>query len=198
MDTDFISPQFSLNSLGHHVLDITQGHIYMWITDADAGFSRTVSRNHLSIVPLCSSVAQSCPTLFNPMDCSTPGFPVLHCHPEHAQTHVHWISGAIQSSHPLSSPSPPALNLSQHQRLFPMSRLFISGGQSIGALASASVFTMNIQDWFPLGWTGLISLLSKGLSRVFSNTTAWNNQFFGFWPSLWSNSHIRTWLLEKP
>ena len=108
------------------------------------------------------------------------------------------ISGAIQSSHPLSSPSPPALSLSQHQRLFPMSRLFISGGQSIGALASASVFTMNIQDWFALGWTGLISLLSKGLSRVFSNTTAWNNQFFGFWPSLWSNSHIRTWLLEKP
>ena len=72
MDTDFISLQFSLNSLGHYVLDITQGHIYMWITDADAGFSRTVSRDHLSIVPLCGSVAQSCPTLFNPMDCSTP------------------------------------------------------------------------------------------------------------------------------
>ena len=197
MDTDFISSQFSLNSLGHHVLDITQGHIYMWLTDADEGFSRTVSRDHLSIAPLCGSVAQLCPTLFNPMDCSTPGLPVLHYHPEPAQTHVHWISGTIQPFHPLSSPSPPALNLSQHQGLFPMSRLLTSGGQSIGASASASVFPMNIQDWFPLAWTGLISFLSKGLSRVFSSTTARNHQFFGFRPFLWSNSHIRTWLLEK-
>ena len=81
---------------------------------------------------------------------------------------------------------------------FPVSRLFPWGGQSIGASASASVLPMNIQGWFPLGLMGLISLLSKGLSRVFSSTTVWKYQFFGIHPSLWSNSHIRTWLLEKP
>ena len=82
--------------------------------------------------------------------------------------------------------------------LFPMSRLFTLGSQSLGASASASVFAVNIQDWFPLGLTGLISLLSKGLSRVFSNTTVENRQFFDAQPSLWSSSHIHTWLLEKP
>ena len=76
--------------------------------------------------------------------------------------------------------------------------LFASGAQSIGASASASVFPMNIQGWFPLGWTGLIFLLSKGLSRVFSNTTVWKHQFFSSRPFLWSSSHIHTWLLEKP
>ena len=81
---------------------------------------------------------------------------------------------------------------------FPMSQFFTSGGQSIGVSASASVLPMNIQDWFPLGWTGWISLLSKGLSRVFSNTTIQKHQFFGVQPSLWSKSHIHTWLLEKP
>ena len=79
---------------------------------------------------------------------------------------------------------------------FPVSRLFTSGGQSIGA--SASVFLMNIQNWSPLGWTGWISLRSKGLSRVLSNTTVQKHQFFGAQPSLWSDSHIHTWPLEKP
>ena len=97
---------------------------------------------------------------------------------ELAQTYVHWVGDAIQPSHPLSSLSPPAFNLSQHQGLFPVSRLFASGGQSIGASASASVLLTNIQDWFPLVWTGLISLQSKGLSRVFSNTTVQKHQFF--------------------
>ena len=78
---------------------------------------------------------------------------------------------------------------------FLMSQFFTSGGQSIGTSASASVLPMNIQDWFPLGSTGLISLLSKGLSRVFSNTTVQKHQFFGTQFSIWSNSHIR--LLEK-
>ena len=77
---------------------------------------------------------------------------------------------------------------------FPMSQFFPSGGQSIGA----SVLPMNIQDWFPLGWTGWISLQSKGVSRVFANTTVQKHQFFSAQPSLWSNSHILTWLLEKP
>ena len=81
---------------------------------------------------------------------------------------------------------------------FPMNWPFSSGGQSIGVSASASVLPMNIQSWFLLGWTGLISLLSKGLSRVFSSTTVWKHQFFGVQPSLWSKSHIHTWLLEKP
>ena len=81
---------------------------------------------------------------------------------------------------------------------FQMSQFFISGSPSIGASASASVLPMNIQDWFPLEWTGWISLLSKGLSRVFFNTTVQKHQFFSAQLSLWSNSHIHTWLLEKP
>ena len=80
---------------------------------------------------------------------------------------------------------------------FPMSQLFTSGGQSIGASASALVLPMNIQDWFPLAWTGWISLQSKGLSRVFSNTTVQKHPFFGAQLSLWPNFHVRTWLLEK-
>ena len=152
-----------------------------------------------------SSVTQSCPTFCDPMDCSMPGFSVLHHLPELAQTHVPWISDAIQPSHPRSSPSPPAFSLSHSivffyfialfitktflsllsilgtlhsQGSFPMSQFFTSGGQSIGASASTSVLPMNIQDWFPLGWTGLISLLSKGLSRAFSHTTVQKHQFF--------------------
>ena len=81
---------------------------------------------------------------------------------------------------------------------FPMSRFFASDGQSIGASASASVLPMNIQDWFPLGLTDLICLQSKGLSRVFSNTTVQKHKFFCALLSLWSNSHIHAWLLEKP
>ena len=83
-------------------------------------------------------------------------------------------------------------------RVFPMSRFFASGGQSIEVSASTSVLPMNIQDWFPLGWTGWISLMFKELSRVFSNTTVQNHQLFSAQLSLWSNSHIHTWLLEKP
>ena len=81
---------------------------------------------------------------------------------------------------------------------FPVSQLFAWGGQSIGVSASASVLPMNIQDWSPLGWTGWISLQSKGLARVFSRTTVQKHQFFGAQPSSQSNSHIHTWPLEKP
>jgi len=80
---------------------------------------------------------------------------------------------------------------------FPVSQ-FASDGQSIGTSASASVLPKNIQGWFPLGWTNWNSLQSKGLSRVFSNTTVQKHQFLSPQPSLWSNSHIHTWLLEKP
>ena len=123
------------------------------------------------------------------MDCSTRGFPVHHQLPELAQTQVHRVSDAIQPSHPLSSPSPPAFNLSQCQSSL-MSWLFASGGQSIRA--SASIPPMNIQDWFPLGLTGLISLLSKGLSRIFSNTVQ-KHQFFSAQLSFqFSHSHRTT------
>ena len=84
---------------------------------------------------------------------------------------------------------------------FQMSQLFAPSGQIIGASTSASVLPVNTQDWFPLGWTGwisLLSLLSKGLSRVFSNTTVQKHQFFSVQLSVWSNSHIHAWLLEKP
>ena len=141
-------------------------------------------------------VAQSCLILCDPMDCSTPDLPVHHQLRESTQTHVHWVSDTIQPSHLLSSPSPPALNLSQHQSLFQWP--FTSGGQSIGVSASTSILPMNTQDWSPLGWTGWISLQSKGLSRVFSNTTLQKHQFFGAQLSLQSNSHIHTWPLEKP
>ena len=110
------------------------------------------------------------------MDCSMPGFSVHHCLPEFAQIHVHWVSDAIWPSLPLSPLSPFAFNLSQHQGNFPMSQLFASGGQNIGA--SATVLPMNIQGWLLLGLIGVISLLSKGLLRVFSNTTGQKPQFF--------------------
>ena len=112
------------------------------------------------------------------MDCSRPGLPVHHQLPEFTQTHVHRVGDAIQPSHPLSSPSPPAPNPSQHHGLFQW-WLISWGGQSIGVSASASVLPMNTQDWSPLGWTGWISLQSKGLSGAFSNTTVQKHQFFG-------------------
>ena len=118
------------------------------------------------------------------MDCSMPGLPVHHQLPEFTQTHVHWVRDIIQPSHPLSSPFPPAFNLSRHQGLF-----FKLGGQSLGASTSASVLPVNIQNWFLLGLTGLISLLSKGLSSIFSNITVQKHQFFGAQLSLWSNLH---------
>ena len=126
-----------------------------------------------------SSVAQSCPTLCDPIDCSTPGLPVHHQLPQFTETHVHGVNDAIQLSHPLPSPSPPAVNLFQH-RSFQISQFFTSGGQSIGVSASTSVLPMNTKDWSPLGWTGWISLQSKGFSRDFSNTTVQKHQFFSF------------------
>ena len=132
------------------------------------------------------------------MNCSIPGFSVFYYLLEFAQTHVHWNGDAIQPSHPLLSLFSYCLQSFLVSGSFPISQLFASGGQSIGASASASVLPMNIQDWFPIELTGLISLQSKGLSRVFSRSTVWKYQFFGAQPSLWSNSHIRTWLLEKP
>ena len=115
------------------------------------------------------------PTLCQPMNLSMPGLPVHHQLLEFTQTHVHWVGDAIQPSHPLLSPSPPAPNPSQHQGLF---QLFAWGGQSVGVSNSASVLPMNTQDWSPLGWTCWISLQSKGLSRVFSNTIVQKHHFW--------------------
>ena len=106
-----------------------------------------------------------------------------------------WCHPAISSSVILFSSCPQSLPASGS---FPMSQLFASGGQSIGVSASASILPMNTQDWSPLGWTGWISLQSKGLSRVFSNTIVQKHKFFSTQLSSQSNSHIHTWPLEKP
>ena len=106
-----------------------------------------------------------------------------------------WCHPVISSSVVPFSSCPQSLPTSES---FPMSQLFAWGGQSIGVSASASVLPMNIQDWSPLGWTGWISLQSKGLLRIFSNTTVQKHQFFGAQLSSQSNSHIHTWPLKKP
>ena len=139
-----------------------------------------------------SSVTQSCPVLCNPMNCSTPGLPVHHQLPEPTQTHVHWVGGAIQPSHTLSSHSPPSI--------FPCIRIFSNESALRIRWPKYCRFSFNIShfifhsfsnenlgliswvDW--RGWTGWISLQSKGLSRVFSNTTVQKHQFFGLQLSL--------------
>ena len=139
------------------------------------------------------SVAQLCLTLCDLMDRSMPDLPVHHrlhglcpwsrwCHPTISSSVIPF-SSLLQSFPPSGS--------------FQMSQFFTSRGQSIGVSASASVLPMNIQDWFPLGWTGWISLHSKGLARVFSNTTVQKHQFFSTQLSLYSSSHIHTWYWKK-
>ena len=119
------------------------------------------------------------------MDCSTPGLSVLHYFLEFAWTYIHCVGKAISLSLLISAtPFFFCLQSFQASGSFLMSWFFASGGQSIGASALASVLPLNIQGWFPLGLTGLISLQSQGLSRVFSNTIVWKCQFFGAQPSL--------------
>ena len=144
----------------------------------------------------CCWVARSYPTLCDPMNYSMPDFPVFHHLPGLSQTHVHWVGHPAISSSVL--PFSSCLQSFPSSRSFLMGHFFASGGQSMGVSASTSILPMNIQDWFPLGWTGWISMQSKGLSRVFSNTTVQKHQFLGAQLSLWSNSHIQTWPLEKP
>ena len=173
---------------------IKQPHLQVYIQE-----NKIENLRGITSAVLCFSSVQSWPKLCNPVDCSTPGFPVHHqlppkvysnscplswwCHPTISSSVVPF-SFCLQSFPPSGS--------------FQMSQLFASGGQSIGVSASASVLPMSVQDRFPLGWTGWISLKSKGLSRVFSNTTVQKHQFFSTQLSLQSNSHIHTWLLEKP
>ena len=144
-----------------------------------------------------SSVAQSCLTLCDPNNLNMPGLPVHQQLPEFTQTHVHPVGDAIQPSHPLSSPSPPAPSPSQHHSLFQwVSSLHEVAETGVSALAS--FLPKKSQGWSPSEWTGWISWQSKGLSRVFSNTTVQKHQFFGAQPSSQSNSHIHTWPQEKP
>ena len=150
-----------------------------------------------SKISCCCSVAQSRPTLCNPMVCSTPGLPVPHHGPEFAQLHIHCISDANQPSHPLMSSFPSALSFSA-SGIFPMSDLFASDDQNIGTSASASVLPVNIQGWSHLRLTGLVSMLSKGPSGVFSSTTVPGLQFFVTLLSLRSSSHNHMWPLGRP
>ena len=124
-----------------------------------------------------SSIAQLGPTLWDSMDCSMPGFPLHQKFPGLTQIHVNRVSDAIQPPHPLSSPFLPAFNLSQHQGLFK----WVSSSHQVAKIlefpVQPSVLPMNIQDWFPLRWTGCISLQSKGLPSVFSNNTVQKHQF---------------------
>ena len=155
------------------------------------------SNNNGNTIEQFISVTQSCPTFSDHMNCSLPGFPVLPQLPELAQTHVYQVGDAIQPSHLLSSfllllPIFPSI------RVFSKESVLHIRWPTIGVSASASVLPKNIQDWFPLWLTALISLKSKGFSRVFSNTTVQKHQFFGAQLSLWSNSFTHIWLLEIP
>ena len=144
-----------------------------------------------------SSVSQSCPTLWPHESQHARTFcpsPTPGIHPSSCSS-SRWCHPAISSSvFPVSS-YPQSLPASES---FPMSQLFTSGAQSIGVSALASALPKNTQHWSPFEWTGWISLQSKGLSRVFSNTTVQKHQFFGAQLSSWSNSHIHSWSLEKP
>ena len=141
-------------------------------------------------------VTKLCLILCNPMDCSLSGFLYFTI----SRSLLKLMSTELvmlSNHHILCYPLLLLPSIFPSIRVFQMCQLFVSGGQSIGASASASVLPMNIQGWFPLRLTGLISWLSKGLSRVLSNTTAQQHQFFSAQLSLWSNSHIHKWLLEK-
>ena len=137
----------------------------------------------------CCSVTQSCPTLCDPMDCSTPGLPVHHQPPEFTQTHVHCVRDAIQPSHPLSSLSPPTF-------IFPSIRVF--SNESVLCIRWPKYCSFSISPSYE--YSGLISfrmdwldlLAVQGISRVFSNTTVQKHQFFGAQLSSQSNSHIHT------
>ena len=169
--------------------------LFSHLKDEEIEFERD-QRSYLRSVQF-SLVTQSCPTLCNPMNCSTPGLPCPSPTPRACSKSClssQWCYPTISSSVITFS----CLQSFPASGSFPMSQFFASGGQSIRLSASGSVLPMNIQDWLPLGWIGWISLQSRGLARVFSNTTVQKHQFFGTQLSSQSNSHIHTWPLEKP
>ena len=139
---------------------------------------QTLSCGGWDLVPCCCSVTQSCPALCNPRDCSTPGFPGLHHLPELAQTHIHWVGDAMQPSHPLSPPSPPIINLSQHQGLFQ----WVSSSHQVDKVLELQLQHQSFQ------WTFRTDFLYDGLvgspccprdSQLFSKTTVQKHQFLG-------------------
>jgi len=156
---NFLQCVYTINDIWCHIIFIT---IIIWMNRYNFQFRW---------------VAQLCSTLCNPKDCSMPGLPVHHQLLEFTHTHVHWWCHPTISSSVIPFSSCPQFLPASGS--FQMSQFFISGGQSTGASASASILPMNIQDWFPLGRTGWISLQAKGLSRVFSKTTVQKHQFFG-------------------
>ena len=143
-------------------------------------------------ISLCCSVTQSCPTLCDPINCSTPCPSLSPKVCSDSYPFSQWCHPTISSSAILFCSGPQSFPASGS---FPVSQLFASGGESIEASGSASVIPMNIQGWFPLRLTGLISLQSKGFWRVFSSATVWKHQFFGAQTSLRFNSHTHTWVL---
>ena len=145
----------------------------------------------------CCPFAKLCLTFCNPVNCSTPGFSVLHYILGFAQTHVHLVSDAIQPSHLLLPSSPPALSLSQHQGLFQ----WVSSWHQVAKELELQFQHQSLQWIFRIDflWNWLVgSPRSPRDSQEFSSTTVWKHQFFVAQPSLWYNSHIHTWQLEKP
>jgi len=162
-----------------NVIPSVDGHLLMTLN----WFLNKLTRTKYICISQFSLVTQLCPALCDSIYCSMPGLPVHHQLPEFTQTHVHWL--VMPSNHlilccPLLLPP----SIFPSIRVFSNESVFNIRSQSIAVSASVSVLPMNIQDWFPLGWTGCISLQSKELSRVFSNTTVQNHQFFGAWLSL--------------
>ena len=146
----------------------------------------------------CCSVAKSCPTLCDRMGCSTPGFPVLHHFTEFAQIHVHWVGDAIKPSHPLSPFSPPALNLSgkgSFQGLFQ----WVTSSYMVAKVLELQLQHHSFQWVFRVDFLQAWLYWSPCSPRVSQESflAIWKHQFFSTWSSLWSNSHIHTWILEK-
>ena len=168
--------------------DWTEWTIYLKLTQHYKSnilqFSTVQLLNHVQIFVTPWTAACTAPCLSPTLGVYSNSYPFSQsCHPTISFSVIPF------SSHLQSSPASGS---------FLMSQFFSSGGQNIGVSPSASVLPMNIQDWYPLGLTGLISLQAKGLARVFSNTTTGKHQFFSTQSSLWSNSHIHTWLMGKP
>ena len=171
--------QEGCSAMGLTILGVTVTGLVSRLSLADHSYSELFLVAYASSVEF-TSVTQSCPVLCNPVDYSMPGFPVHHQLPELTQTHVHWVGDAIQPSHPLLSLSPPAFSVSKHQGLF---QWVSSSHQVTKVLASISP-SNEYSGQISLQLTGLISLQSKGLSRVFSSTTVQKHQFFGVQLSL--------------
>ena len=180
---------------GSSVRGILQARILEWVVPSSRGSSQPRDWTQVSLVQFSHSVVSNSlwphESQYARPPCPSPT-PRVH---SNSRPSSRWCHPAISSSVIPFSSCPQSLPASES---FPMSQLFTWGGQSTGVSALASVLPKNIQYWSPLEWNGWISLQSKGLSRVFSNTTVRKHQFFGAQPSSQSNSHIHTWLLEKP